>query len=252
MGKKLPAIQFYPGDWRKDIGVQSMTLEEKGAWLEILLFMYDSEERGKLSLNGRPVSDHELASMLSIDVAKAQQIVSKLVSKGVANIDPDGFLVNRRMIRDDKRTKNRSQAGALGGKQKASNRLANGLANSTPSVSSSSSSSVSQLKTNSVLDFESLWASYPRQEGKKEAMKHLHASVTTPELYEACKRAIANYRTQIAKERIDFKFVKHGSTFFNNWKDYENSGGHYHERRDDRPVGWHDIPFDYTGENKRY
>ncbi len=26
MADKLPALQFYPGDWRKDVGVQSLRL----------------------------------------------------------------------------------------------------------------------------------------------------------------------------------------------------------------------------------
>ena len=29
---KLPAIQFYPGDWHKDQGVQALDLTQRGAW----------------------------------------------------------------------------------------------------------------------------------------------------------------------------------------------------------------------------
>ncbi|WBO85238.1 PD-(D/E)XK nuclease-like domain-containing protein [Hymenobacter yonginensis] len=43
---KLPAIQFYPGDWHKDQGVQALDLAQRGAWFKLLLMMHDSDERG--------------------------------------------------------------------------------------------------------------------------------------------------------------------------------------------------------------
>lgn len=49
---KLPAFQFYPGDWRKDPGVQSLSFHDRGVWHEMLCLMHESEERGKLTLNG--------------------------------------------------------------------------------------------------------------------------------------------------------------------------------------------------------
>ena len=52
---KVPSIQFYPADWRKDPGVQALTYEERGIWIEILFLMHESEERGKLTLNGKPI-----------------------------------------------------------------------------------------------------------------------------------------------------------------------------------------------------
>ena len=51
---KLPAIQFYPGDWHKDQGVQALDLLQRGAWFELLLMMHDSDERGVLLVNGAP------------------------------------------------------------------------------------------------------------------------------------------------------------------------------------------------------
>lgn len=110
-----------------------------------------------------------------------------------------------------------------------------------------------EVEGNSAFDFESLWALYPRQEGKKEAMRHLKASVGTEEQFSACRRAIGNYKAKLARERTDPKYVMQGKTFFNNWQDYENyKGGENHERKDDRPVGWYNEPCDYTGEKVKY
>ena len=55
--KKLPAFLFYPGDWRKDPGVQSMDYEERGVWHELLCIMHESENRGMLTLGNLPVDN---------------------------------------------------------------------------------------------------------------------------------------------------------------------------------------------------
>ena len=35
---KIPAFQFYPADWRKDPGVQSLSYNDRGIWIEIFVF----------------------------------------------------------------------------------------------------------------------------------------------------------------------------------------------------------------------
>lgn len=117
--------------------MQALDYESRGIWFEILLIMFESEKRGKLALNGRPMEDEELAHYLGLDVAKVQQTVSKLVSKGVAKYDDENYLMNRRMVYDDKLRLIRAKAGSQGGKQKASKVVAKGKQKSTPSVSPS-------------------------------------------------------------------------------------------------------------------
>src|SRR5262245_47694831 len=111
---KLPSLQFYPGDWRKDPGVQSLDYETRGIWFEMLLLMFESEERGKLLLNGQPMPDEALANILGLEVAKVQQTVSKLLSYGVASrCQTTGALMNRRMSRDEHLRHIRAEAGSL-------------------------------------------------------------------------------------------------------------------------------------------
>lgn len=154
MAVKLPSLQFYPGDWRKDPGVQSLDYESRGIWFEILMIMFESSERGKLILNGLPMPEDALARLLGIDVAKVQQTLSKLLAYGVASICQNtGALVNRRMLKDEEFRRYRAGAGALGGKQKAINASSKRLANPTPSSSSSSSSS-KKIKTLVPIAFE--------------------------------------------------------------------------------------------------
>lgn len=84
------------------------------------------------------------------------------------------------------------------------------------SVSVSNSSSVSEF--NPEYEFESLWAKYPRPEGKKAARKYFDASVQDLVALEDIKSAMDSYieKTRGTEER----FIKHGSTWFNNWRDY--------------------------------
>ena len=144
--QKLPAIQFYPGDWHKDQGVQCLTLEERGAWLEILFLMFESEQRGKLLLNGGAYPMSCLAISLRSSESKVCEIVEKLVQLGVCDRDEKTQILScRRMLRDEKLRRKRASSGKQGGKQTSSKRQANvkqkGGSSSSSSISSSSSSS---------------------------------------------------------------------------------------------------------------
>lgn len=164
---KLPALQFYTGDWRKDPGVQALDHELKGIWIDLLCIMHESEERGRLVLpNGQPFPDVGIARNLSLDVAKWKQKRQELLDYGVASEDENGVLYNRRMVRDERLRHVRAKAGAKGGKAKrtpspaASKREAK--RGSSVSVSSSASPSGKEETANAVLS-----DSRPTSEGEQ-------------------------------------------------------------------------------------
>lgn len=141
---KLPAIQFYPGDWHKDQGVQSLDLEHRGAWLELLLMMHDSDERGVLVVNGLPMSNEVIARRLGLDNQKSNQILSTLLTYGVASRrEEDGAIYSRRMVKDENLRKIRVEAGKKGGNpnlvnQNPKQKTTTGVKqNPTPSITSS-------------------------------------------------------------------------------------------------------------------
>ena len=149
---KLPALQFYVGDWIKDPGIRALTLEQRGAWFEILLLMHESEQRGMLTLNGKPMPLEALAQSLGTTPEKAQKIVKKLLEYGVATKDKrSGALVNRRMLKDEDLRRVKSRAGRKGGqanrkqtpKQSGKQTRSRNQAKRPSSSSSSSSSSTS-------------------------------------------------------------------------------------------------------------
>lgn len=116
---KLPAIQFYPGDWRKDPGVQSLSFHDRGVWFEILLLMHESAQRGKLLLNGKKMPDDSLARLLGLDKQSLTNVLTSLLSSGVASVcEQTGALMSRRMVRDEEIRKKRQIIGKLGGNPK--------------------------------------------------------------------------------------------------------------------------------------
>ena len=70
--------------------------------------------------------------------------------------------------------------------------------------------------------FKEIWNRYPRKENKKEALRHFHASVKTENDFIRITKAINNYLKYIDVQEIEYQFIKMGSTWFNNWEDYEN------------------------------
>lgn len=116
---KFPAWQFYVGDWRKDPGVQSLEYEERGVLFEILLIMFESQPRGYLTLNGKPMPSKALANLLGIGEAKCKQIVDTILDYGVLSVvEESGILFNRRMVRDEEIRQQRAAAGEKGGKSR--------------------------------------------------------------------------------------------------------------------------------------
>lgn len=155
---KLPAIQFYPADWRKDPGVQALDYFDRGVWFEILCLMHESSERGKLLLNGEPMPDDALARVLGLDNQTLTKVLTTLLRFGVASRDQGtGALINRRMVKDENLRQKRAECGKKGGnpallKQKTTKQRRetkpkdNQGVNQIPTPSSSSSTSTSEVK----------------------------------------------------------------------------------------------------------
>ena len=161
---KMPAFQFYPGDWRKDVGVQSLDYHDRGVWHEMLCLMHESERRGVLILNGHALAEDALARLLGLDKQILTTTITTLLTSGVASREAEtGALMCRRMVRDEKLCEIRRQAGKLGGNpaltpqrhgaaagdpvllnQKPTTTV-NHDAKQTPTPSSSSSSSTTEL-----------------------------------------------------------------------------------------------------------
>lgn len=67
--------------------------------------------------------------------------------------------------------------------------------------------------------FTELWERYPRRVGRKAALRHFTASVLSTEDWVAIQQALNRY---LESGEVKRGFVQHGSTWFNNWRDWVN------------------------------
>lgn len=145
---KRPSFQFYPGDWRRDPGVQALTFHDRGVWIELLCIMHESSERGVLILNGKPMTEEVIARVIGLDKQILATTLSTLLDFGVIRLRVnDGAFYSKRMVEDEKLTEIRRNAGKQGGNPVLLNQKSTTLLNQKPTPSSSSSSSSSVVNT---------------------------------------------------------------------------------------------------------
>jgi len=68
--------------------------------------------------------------------------------------------------------------------------------------------------------FGRLWEKYPKKLGKREALKHFKSSVKGEADLGSIAKALDNYLSYIKTNKIEEKYIKHGSTWFHGWKDW--------------------------------
>ena len=95
---KLPAFQFYPGDWLRDVGVQSASFETRGFWVELLIRMWDAPKRGKLEIRRG-----DLRRLLNCNADVEKRCLAEIKRLGIADVTHSNgkvTIVNRRMFKD--------------------------------------------------------------------------------------------------------------------------------------------------------
>ena len=89
------------------------------------MLMHCSEDRGRLVLNGKPISNLNLARLLGLAEQETADAVRCLLEGGVASRDQKGALINRRMVREEEIRRKRVEAGSKGGSKSAAKREQN-------------------------------------------------------------------------------------------------------------------------------
>lgn len=74
--------------------------------------------------------------------------------------------------------------------------------------------------------FDMLWQKYPAKDGKKSAYRFFKSSVKTEQDWQDINTALNNY---LQSERVRNGYVKNGSTWFNNWRDWIDYRGEIKE-----------------------
>lgn len=71
-------------------------------------------------------------------------------------------------------------------------------------------------------EIEKLYEIYPRKIGKKKGLEKIKSILKSkPKSYEPIKKAIQNYSSYCALNKIEVQYIKHFSTFVTSWEDWE-------------------------------
>lgn len=95
---KLPAFQFYPGDWMKDPQVSMLSAASRGVWIDLLCAMHEAGRSGKLC-----GTTEQLARIARCSTAEFVQALTDFQTTGVADVTERNekvTVINRRMKRE--------------------------------------------------------------------------------------------------------------------------------------------------------
>lgn len=146
---KAPAFQFYTGDWSKDVELHMMSFQSRGIWIEMLMCMWDSSDRGKLT-----GTREQLCRLIGCNLQEINQAIQELSVTKTADVTECNDLVtviNRRMHREERERKlTRSRVNKH--RVTVEKRICN--ADVTPPSSTSSSTSVKEKVIKEKISFE--------------------------------------------------------------------------------------------------
>ena len=209
---KLPAMPFYTGDWLKDTSV--LSVGARGAWISILVAMWDAEPRGVLSLSMPAYS-----RLIGAPEDQTEALIYELTNLRICNFltDSNGVLtlISRRMVRDEKaRETNRMRASKH--YEKKILRDSNGILTSHSSFSSSFSSSKPKPKTSSSRlspdeEFEKFWEAYPNKRSKGQAERAWHKLAPDAAL-------VATMLDSLAAQNAEREYLRKNRQFVPEWK----------------------------------
>ena len=121
-----PWMKFYTSDWRADPALRMCSIAARGLWMEIICVMHEAEPYGSLRVNGRPVTERQLATLAGVTVDDVVSYLAELEDAGVFSRDSDGVIYSRRMQRDNAKEAADRLNGAGGGNPKARRRRRGG------------------------------------------------------------------------------------------------------------------------------
>ena len=234
MSKKLPAIQFYTGDWLKDEGVNLSSLAAQGLWINMLCYMNASPVRGTLAkANGEAMTVEDLAHLVRIPVKECQALLDELIRNNVPSIDLNGetpMYTSRRMLADEHVRQRCAEGGRKGGGnpnfktqgQRVSKRLKGSSSSIASSTSTSTSTSIdippekvgSMYGSNVVEAAEQVWLRIP-------AKRRRQPSTTKKAIEAAIGEEIGNHET------LDHVVQHLGGTVSSYYRSPEGEGEFY-------------------------
>lgn len=115
MSADQPWLKFFPTDWRADQSLRVVSLAARGLWIECMCIMHEADPYGHLVVNGRPVTDTQLASLTGATPDHLAELLAELEAAGVFSRNGKGVIYSRRMTRDHKKAQTARKTGKSGG-----------------------------------------------------------------------------------------------------------------------------------------
>ena len=107
-------MPFYYGDWMKAPEIRALDLNVRMIWFEMLGIMWESTERGYLTINGKPVITPVITKILGVPITELENALKQMEQYNVFSKREDGAIYSRRMVRDEQIRLIKSKAGVEG------------------------------------------------------------------------------------------------------------------------------------------
>lgn len=101
---ELPWSKFFWSDWESDQGLRLCSLAAQGLWMRMLCVCAKGDPRGYLAINGKPLDSTGVARLCGISAEEAESLMEELDLNGVFSRDRRGWIYNRRMMKDAKKS----------------------------------------------------------------------------------------------------------------------------------------------------
>ncbi len=221
---RLPAFQFYPGDWSRDLGEHPLEIE--GAWIRICCTLFWSETCGTatktLGTWGR---------ILRVEKRTCKRLINFLLNQKIADVFIQNETITitcRRMVKDAYIRKIRKECGSMGGNPKLKHTDIGsvlvkqiGHVGDNQKLTPSSSSSSSDLKPTPSVRFDEFWKVYPRRVAKASALKEWKKINPENGLVETILKAVEVHKNSEQWKKDNGQFIPHPATWLHQrrWED---------------------------------
>lgn len=224
-----PGFYFYTGDWLKN--TRTISMQARGAWIDLLCYMDEKRPRGKMKLNVQ-----QYAILLGCSAEIAGGILVELETEGVADISPSllgvtfasrvtacDFFVTvkcRRMLREENNKESHRIRQQRYRERRSSDKP---VTPPLPSPSPSPSLLISKKDTATPNGFADFWSLYPKKKSKGQAEKAWAAIKVTPELLATIMRGVAQAKRSQSWLKDGGQYIPHPATWLRakGWEDQE-------------------------------
>lgn len=220
--RNQPYLPLYVQDFLTDEKLIECSASATGIYIRIMCIMHKSDPYGTILLKQKSGTCQDfaikLAKQLPYSVEEINEGLKELISEDVLQLN-DGILSQKRMIKDNLISEQRSEAGRLGGFAKAkgvAKGVANTLANTEYENEIVNKKEEGGVGEEEKKEFEKFWSLYDKKVGDKEKLFKKWLKLKKEE-----KELIFKYIPKYKLAQPEKKFRKNPETFLNNksWND---------------------------------